>query len=128
MASTTSGGPIRFRFRRSRVRPAVQVADMMRGGRVVATITPTDTGVRLVSHDGRTWSKPRWSAKQPTGSTSSSRRSRVRLLQISTDNTCEPPDGFERVVNSIEDGSRSVDGSGIAGRARIGGLSWLETA
>jgi hypothetical protein len=39
----------------------------MRGGRVVATITPTDAGVRLVSHDGRAWSKPRWSAKRPTG-------------------------------------------------------------
>lgn len=35
---------------------------MMRGGRVVAAITPTDAGLRLVSH-GRTSSKPRWSAK-----------------------------------------------------------------
>ena len=33
---------------------------------MVATITPTDAGVRLVSHDGRTWSKPSWSAKRPT--------------------------------------------------------------
>lgn len=65
MASTAME-PIRFRFRRSRVRPGVQVADMMRGGRVVATITPTDTGVRLVSHDSRRWSKPRWSAKYAT--------------------------------------------------------------
>jgi hypothetical protein len=39
---------------------------MMRGGRVVATVLPTDTGVRLISHDGRPWSKPSWSAKRPT--------------------------------------------------------------
>jgi hypothetical protein len=37
----------------------VQVADLMQGGRTVATITPTDTGLRLVSH-GRKWSKARW--------------------------------------------------------------------
>ena len=65
MASTALK-PLRFRFRRSRVRPGVQVADMMRGGRVVATITPTDTGVRPVSREGRRWSKPRWSAKYAT--------------------------------------------------------------
>ena len=56
--------PIRFRFRRSRAQPGLQVADMLRGGRVVATVLPTDAGVRLISHD-RAWSKPRWSAKQP---------------------------------------------------------------
>jgi hypothetical protein len=39
---------------------------MMLGGRNVATITPTDTGLRLVSH-GRTWAKPQWSKKQPNG-------------------------------------------------------------
>ena len=67
MASTTSREPtVRFRLRRSRVRPAVQVADLMLGGRTVATITPTDTGLRLVSH-GREWAKPRWSKKQPNG-------------------------------------------------------------
>ena len=32
----------------------------MQGGRTVATITPTDNGLRLVSH-GREWAKPRWS-------------------------------------------------------------------
>ena len=57
---------VRFRLRRSRVRPAVQVADLMQGGRTVATITPTDTGLRLVSH-GREWAKPRWSKKQANG-------------------------------------------------------------
>jgi hypothetical protein len=67
MASTTSREPaVRFRLRRSRVRPSVQVADMMLGGRTVATITPNDTGLRLVSH-GREWAKPRWSKKQPNG-------------------------------------------------------------
>ena len=65
--TATATEPIRCRFRRSRARPGIQVADLMRGGRVVATITPTDAGVRLVSHDGRAWSKPRWSAKRPTG-------------------------------------------------------------
>jgi hypothetical protein len=64
--TATATEPIRFRFRRSRARPDVQVADMMRGGRVVATILPTDAGVRLISHDGRSWSKPSWSAKRPT--------------------------------------------------------------
>ncbi|MBO0683247.1 MAG: hypothetical protein J2P45_08845 [Candidatus Dormibacteraeota bacterium] len=67
MASTTSREPsVRFRLRRSRVRPAVQVVDLIQGGRTVATITPTDTGLRLVSH-GRTWAKPRWSKKQANG-------------------------------------------------------------
>ena len=46
----------------SRVRPAVQVADPMQGGRTVATITPTDTCLRLVA----TWAKPRWSKKLAT--------------------------------------------------------------
>ena len=68
MATTTSREPpVRFRFRRSRARPGIQVAELMHSGRVVATITPTDGGVRLVSHDGRTWAKPQWSAKRPTG-------------------------------------------------------------
>lgn len=68
MATTTSREPaVRFRFRRSRARPGIQVADLMSGGRVVATITPTDLGLRLVSHDGRTWKKPSWSAKRPSG-------------------------------------------------------------
>jgi hypothetical protein len=67
MASTAQEGPpVRFRLRRSRVRPAVQVADLIQGGRTVATITPTDTGLRLVSH-GREWTKPQWSKKQPNG-------------------------------------------------------------
>lgn len=64
--ASSAAEPVRFRFRRSRVRPGVHVADMMRGGRVVATITPTESGVRLVSHDGRRWSKPGWSSKYPT--------------------------------------------------------------
>ena len=62
----TTQEPVRFRFRRSRARPGLQVADVMRGGRVVATVLPTDTGLRLISHD-RAWSKPKSSAKQPHG-------------------------------------------------------------
>jgi hypothetical protein len=57
---------VRFQLRPSRVRPALQVADLMQGGRTVASITPTGTGLRLISH-GRKWPKPRWSKKQANG-------------------------------------------------------------
>ena len=56
--------PVRFRFRRSRARPAVQLVDLMAGNRAVATVIPTDDGFRIVSHD-RPWTKPKWSGKQP---------------------------------------------------------------
>src|SRR3954447_14557052 len=38
----------------------------MRGARVAPPILPTDIGVRPISHNRRSWSKPRWSGEHPT--------------------------------------------------------------
>ena len=75
--TATATEPIRFRFRRSRARPELQVADMMRGGRVVAAVLPTDAGVRLISHD-RAWSEPRLERASLVRQAADRRRRRVR--------------------------------------------------